>query len=138
LIKGLESEWEDKKMKRIKNFLMVNGIIDPLLGLLLGLFPRWFVDLLDLPGYKTDFWIRVLGAVLFGVGAASLIEKYRGSGGLGLPGAILINLSGASMLAAWLIFNPGYSQTLGKFILWGFVLVLVVLSALEWMASRSS
>ncbi len=84
---------------------MVNGVIDPLLGLLLGLFPGWLVDLLGLPGFDNDFWIRVLGAVLFGVGAASLIEMYKGSGGLGLPGAILINLSGASMLAAWLIYS---------------------------------
>jgi hypothetical protein len=62
-----------------------------------------------------------LGAVLFGIGLALLLELigYRHKvRGLGLGGAIVINMIGSIALFCWLIFGSLDIQTRGTILLW--------------------
>ena len=80
-----------------KTLLLIDGVINLVLGILLLLFPAGIVKLLGLPYTNTNFYPGILGAVLFGIGIALLIERYgalKNIRGLGLEGAIAINFCG--------------------------------------------
>jgi hypothetical protein len=111
--------------------LLVDAVINFLLGILLILFPASFVAALGIPGSESAFYPNILGAVLFGIGIALLVERFRGSGGLGLIGAVSINLSGGLVLAVWLLSGSLVLPLRGRVILWILVLILVVISSLE-------
>ena len=81
----------------------------------------------------------LLGAVLFGIGIALLLERYgesRQVRGLGLGGAIAINLSGAAVLVVWLVISPFSLPLRGKTILWS-VAIAVLGVALAEIVTRS-
>ena len=62
---------------------------------------------LGIPPSDSRFYPSLLGAVLFGIGVALVQETKtrhgRGSGGLGLMGAVTINLCAGIVLAGWLL-----------------------------------
>ena len=114
--------------------LLIDAGINLLLGLLLLIFPRSLVDLLGIPGVESAFYPSILGAVLIGIGVALLMERYQprpGMVGLGIGGAIAINLTGGAALIIWLIFGGLKVSTLGFLVLAGLALVLVLISAVE-------
>jgi hypothetical protein len=120
-----------------KSLLLIDAIINLLLGVLLGIFPRKIVAVLGLPIVQNTFYASILGAVLFGIGIALLLEMSRektGLGGLGLGGAIAINLSGGLVLALWLVFGALDIPTHGFIVMWLLVAVLFVISAIELAA----
>ena len=123
---------------RSSALLACDAAINLLLGALLVAFPESLVAALGIPGAEVAFYPSILGAVLFGVGIALVIERVRGSSGLGLYGAISINMSGGLVLASWLVYG-GLSLTLrGQLLLWLLVLVLVGMSTLELLAQVRS
>jgi ABC-type Mn2+/Zn2+ transport system permease subunit len=83
--------------------LTVDATINLALGVLLAVFPARLVSALGIPGADVAFYPSILGAVLFGIGIALFIERSGRSSGLGLAGAISINLSAGLALAAWLV-----------------------------------
>jgi hypothetical protein len=83
--------------------LLADAVINLALGVLLLLYPQWLAAALGMPPVATNFFPNVLGGVLFGIGLALLIAHHGGSQGLGLDGAIAINLCGAGVVAGWLI-----------------------------------
>lgn len=88
--------------------LLADAAINLILGFLLLIFSRPLIDILGVPGTEVTFYPNILGGVLLGIGIALLIECYRspvGLVGLGLGGAIAINLCGGLVLAVWLIFG---------------------------------
>lgn len=114
--------------------LFVDGLINLGLGLLLMPFPARVVEVLGMPASEQRFYPSILGAVLFGIGLALLVECYRredGLRGLGLGGAVAINVSGGIVLAGWLLSGaldiPGY----GTGILWALVFILFAISGVE-------
>ena len=116
-------------MKKFKNSLLVlDGIINLILGILLLLFPAGMINILGLPKSNTHFYPTILGAVLFGIGIALFIERYekeRNIRGLGLGGAIAINLCGAIALLVWLLFGQFSIPLRGYITLW--VVAMLVL-----------
>jgi hypothetical protein len=76
----------------------------------------------------------MLGAVLTGIGLALIIEC-RGtrlpSSGLGLGGALSINLCAIAVLAVWLARGSLEMPARGSIFLWGVVVVVGGLSAVE-------
>ena len=110
-----------------KILLSIDGIINLILGTLLLLFPAGVVDLLGLPETNTYFYPTVLGGVIFGIGIALLAELffYQKIRGLGLVGAISINLSGGLVLLYWLVFSDLTIPLKGVITLW-IVAVLVI------------
>jgi hypothetical protein len=114
--------------------LMIDGIVNFLLGSFLLFFPRQLVQALGLPSAVISFYPSILGAVLVGIAIALLIEnfgKQKSVTGLGLGGAIAINLCGGAVLALWLIFGRIDIPTRGYILLWSLVFILFVLSSVE-------
>jgi hypothetical protein len=123
-----------------QNLLLIDGIVNLVLGALLLLFPIGIAEFLSVPIPESYFYATILGGVIFGIGVALLVERFgseQGVRGLGLDGAIAINLCGSLVLLGWLIFAPPAIPILGSIILWGIgILVLgiglVELGAILW------
>jgi hypothetical protein len=113
---------------------MVDGMVNLGLGAILLLYPTGVVAHLGLPETDTFFYTSILGAVVFGIGLALLIEllgtraKVRG---LGLGGAIAINLCGGGVLLVWLIAFPLNIPLRGKIILWLIALLVLAIGIAE-------
>jgi hypothetical protein len=117
--------------------LTIDGIINLALGILLLLFPLGMAELLGVPKSNVDFYPTILGAVIFGIGIALLIERYgfsRNIRGLGLGGAIAINLCGAIALLIWLVSTPLNIPLRGYVILWSIVIIVLVVGIVEILA----
>jgi hypothetical protein len=115
--------------------LLLDALINVVLGLLLAIFPDSVVRLLGVPATDTRFYPSILGAVLLGIGVALLIESYRKpsrSPGLGLSGAIAINLCEAIFLIGWLLSGTLDVPFRGHVFLWTIAVALVAISGSEW------
>jgi hypothetical protein len=125
-------------MKR--SFLLkADAVINLILGILLMAFPTGLVKTLGIPIEVPAFYATILGGVLFGIGLALLMECYRKFSrfsGLGLGGAIAINLCGGAVLAIWLLSGALSLPLRGQILLWFLVLLLIGLSLLEGFANR--
>ena len=122
-----------------KRLLIIDAIVNLALGVLLLLFPAGIVNLLGLPITNTNFYASILGAVLFGIGIALLIERYGEPGnirGLGLEGAIAINFCGAGVLMLWLLLVPFDIPLRGKLILWSIAIGVIAIGAVELFARQ--
>ena len=114
--------------------LFVDAVVNLALGVLLVAFPKPLVDALGLPPTDDRFYPSILGAVLFGIGVALLVEcrrQDRGLVGLGLGGAVAINLIGGLCLAGWLLVGNLTIPQRGLVILWLLVGLLIAISACE-------
>ena len=114
--------------------LSIDAIINFILGIFLLLFPHKLVQFLGLPLVEVSFYPSILGAILFGIAVALLIENYKrqqSMTGLGLVGAIVINICGGIILALWLLFGNLGMPLRGYIILWSLVVILVFLSLVE-------
>ena len=117
--------------------LTIDAGINLVLGILLIFFPKPLVEFLGVPVAENAFYPSLLGAVLFGIGVALLIERFHGPGGLGLPGAISINLSGGVILAIWLISGQLTLPIGGLMFLIALVILLVGISLFELISYLS-
>jgi hypothetical protein len=128
------------KMLKI-NILLIDAIINLILGILLIFFSPALIEFFGVPYTDQYFYPNILGAVLFGIGIALLIECYRKSQtfvGLGLGGAISINLCGGIILGYWLIFKSMNIPTGGKIFLWTLVCILISICCIELIIHEKS
>jgi hypothetical protein len=119
--------------------LVADAIINLALGVALLAFPTGLVEALGFPSSDSDFYPMVFGAVLFGIGLSLAFEARStppAAGGLGLPGAISINLSAAIVLSIWLLAGDLSLPAHGVVLLVLLTLTLVGLSACEWRVLR--
>jgi len=119
--------------------LAIDGIVNLLIGAILLFFPAGLAELLGLPLSNTYFYASILGAVIFGIGVALLLELYGAPSrvrGLGLGGAIAINLCGGGALLVWLLAFPLGIPLHGQVILWT-VGILVLIIALAEIAAKA-
>ena len=117
-----------------KNLLILDGVVNLLLGILLLCFPWGVAAWLGLPEGGSNLYPVILGAVLFGIGAALLLEAYgdqKGMRGLGLEGAIAINFCGAGALGVWLLMVPMEIPLHGHVVLWGVVISVLTIGIVE-------
>jgi hypothetical protein len=117
--------------------LTIDGIINLVLGILLLLFPLGMAELLGVPQSDVNFYPTILGAVIFGIGIALLIERYgfaQNIRGLGLGGAIAINLCGALALLVWLVSTPLNIPLRGQVILWAIAVIVLLVGIVEILA----
>ncbi len=100
-------------MKGRAQLLTVDGVANLFFGVALVAFPRSFFEALGLPWTGRGHYPTILGGVLVGIGVALLLEsrdRVGGLVGLGLGGAVAINLSAGLAIAAWLLL-PGADAT---------------------------
>ena len=122
--------------------IAVDSVVNVLLGLLLLIFPPSLVEWLGLPLPNSAFYVRILGAVILGIGIALAIEHRRKPSsslvGLGTGGAIAINLCGGGALVAHLAFGDLSLSTEGKIALWILAAIVVGLGVVELVVNLSS
>ncbi len=115
--------------------LIIDAVINYFLGAVLLLHSPVVAAYFGIPPALTGFYPNILGAVLFGIGIALNVEAVKKEGqshtGLGLIGAVCINLSGGVVLMAWLLFGNLAIPGRGRAILWVLAIVLMVISTVE-------
>jgi hypothetical protein len=115
--------------------LLVDAIANLVLGALLLAYPLGVGDLLGLPAAPSAFYPSVLGAVIFGIGVALLLAR-AGRPGLGIDGAIAINLIGAGVLVIWLLTQPLALPLRGSITLWAVAGVVLSIGSVELALRR--
>ena len=119
---------------RDKKLLILDGTVNLLLGAILLCFPMGIASWLGVPEGRPNFYPVILGAVLFGIGVALLLEALggpKGFRGLGLEGAIAINFCGAGALAVWLVAVPLKIPWRGYVVLWVIAISVLLIGMLE-------
>jgi hypothetical protein len=124
----------DRGTKPRANLLRIDGVINLVLGVLLIAFPTGLVETLGVPPSEGRFYPSMLGVVLIGVGIALLLEANRLPGGiigLGLGGAIAINLAAAAGLIYWILQGGLEVPARGRVLLGLLSVGLVAISSFE-------
>lgn len=120
-------------MRQGKILLLVDSIINVFLGIVLLAYSEPIVEFFGLPVTSISFYPNILGAILLGIGIALFIEYKRKDEfiGLGLGGAISINMMGGIVLFLWLVFGDLNIPVHGTIILWVLDILLIGISSLE-------
>jgi hypothetical protein len=121
-------------MAHRKTLLIIDGLINLVLGVVLLLFPSSLVAYLGVPDAQMSFYPNILGGVLFGIAIALFLESQSTSentSGLGLLGAVVINLCAGLVLGAWLLWGNLELPLRGTVFLWSLVVLLVGISSIE-------
>lgn len=119
--------------------LAVDALVNLILGLLLLVFPVGVIALLGLPQTDTYFYATILGGVIFGIGIGLCMEWWgstKNVSGLGLGGAIAINLCGGGVLLVWLLVGDLALPLRGHIMLWIVALAVLGIGIAE-IAARS-
>ena len=117
--------------------LLADAVINLVLGVLLLTYPQSLVEALGLPAVRLAFFPNVLGGVLIGIGIALLLARRGGASGLGLDGAIAINLCGAGVVVSWLLVSPDAIPTRGRWTLWTVAAVVIGIGIVELRHRRT-
>jgi len=120
--------------KKVHFLLAADAVINLLLGILILSFPAGVLRSFGLPPTDTYFYTSILGGVIFGIGLALGLEYLRGgqgSMGLGIPGAILINLCGGGVLLFWLLFRNQSLPLRGTITLWVVAILVLGIGLVE-------
>ena len=92
--------------------------------------------ILDPLAPTTTLYPRIFGGVLIGIAIALALEAVAPAyGGLGLGGAVAINLSGALVVIGCLVSHQPRLALRGRLVLWIVVAILAALSAVELLAT---
>jgi hypothetical protein len=121
-------------MKTRRYILLLDSAINFILGLLLIAYTPRLARTLGVPVAESGFYPNILGGIFIGIALALLAESLKKSpdtSGLGLLGAICINLCGAAVLLFWLILGNLNLPPRGVIFLWSLDILLIVLSSAE-------
>ena len=127
-------------MNQGKTLILIDSIINLILGLVLLTYSEPVINFFGLPVTSLNFYPNILGAILFGIGIALFIEFKRKDEliGLGLGGAISINMMGGLVLFLWLVFGRLDIPIKGTIILWTLDIILIGISSLELLSYLKS
>ncbi len=122
--------------------LTADAVVNLVLGAVLVLAPAGVIEFFGLPAAGNYFYTSVLGAVLVGIGLALLLSLGSWSG-LGLMGAVTINLCGATAVVGWMLFNSSVLGIRGKVVLWSVALIVYCIAFYElrsrpWQAGEGN
>ncbi len=116
--------------------LWFETILKGSIGIILLLAPITLARIAGLPHGNTSLWPRLFGATLVGIAAAFAVEGYNQinepliAKGIGLAGAVVINLTAILALLSVLIFK-GVSSKRAYALIWVSILVLLGLMLFE-------
>ena len=115
--------------------LLTDAFINFILAVLLLAYSPKLINFLGVPYSDNFFYPNILGAIFLGITIALFIEAFRKHTdrfvGLGLIGAISINLCGGLVLLLWLLSGKLNLPLKGTIFLWILVVSLVVVSSIE-------
>lgn len=112
--------------------LLADALLFLAMGTILAVFPGGTIAALGLPAGQPGFYRRMLGATLIGVGLALMMSALpTGLSGLGLKGAMAVNLCVAVALALQLLTVARKTPSRGKRLLWLLVVILIGLSVVD-------
>ena len=121
--------------------LLIDAAINLILAILLLAFSSNLADFFGVPSARLNFYPNILGAVFLGITIALIIEAFRKepgkNAGLGLTGAVCINLCGGFVLLLWLISGNLDLPLRGKIFLWTLDVILLLISSVELIFSRN-
>ena len=120
-----------------RTLLLADAVINMILGVLLLTYPQSLVEVLGLPAVRSAFFPSVLGGVLIGIGIALLLARRGGTNGLGLDGAIAINLCGAGVVVGWLLVAPDTISPRGRWTLWTVAALVICIGLVELRYRRN-
>jgi len=118
----------------MKPVLLLDAGVNFALGIILVFYSPAMAAFFDLPLTSSIFYPQILGAIFIGIAAALTIEvckKNRSITGLGLFGALTINLCGGTALLLWLVFGDLQLHLKGLLILWTLAVFLFLISGVE-------
>jgi hypothetical protein len=116
----------------MQQLLFFEAVVKAVIGVVLMIAPATSFRVLGLPAVPTGFWPRLLGATLFGIAGAGIVEgALPGSRGLGLGGSLAINFAIAAMLTIQLAVNAAATTVRGRVLLWILAAILYVLILVE-------
>ena len=113
--------------------LTVDAAINFALGAVLLAAPVGSLRWLGLPDGSRLYPVT-LGGVLVGIGIALLTAR-RNPSGLGLKGAVAINVCGAAAAALWLLLTSEPVTVAGVVVVWSVVVIVLVVAAVELVAT---
>ena len=91
--------------------------------------------MLGLPFGADAFYPVILGSIFPGIGFALLVERFSDRmTGLGLGGALTINITFGAVLACWLLWSDAQLPTHALVFLWMLASILVGFSGVEWFS----
>ena len=125
--------------KEDKILLLIDGIVNLAVGLVLLCYPLGIGDYLELPKSDNNFYPVILGALILSIGIALFVErKYceKGIRGLGIEGAIIINIITSSALIIFLIFGRLNLSIVGSIILWFVGILVFTIGVIEFFRYR--
>jgi hypothetical protein len=122
-------------MKFRRYILLFDAIINLILGVLLLSYTTNLAEFFGVPLISNYFYPNILGGILVGIAIALYIESRKTDTimtlGLGLTGAISINLCGGFVLLFWLLSGNMEIPLQGKIFLWSLDILLILLSSIE-------
>jgi len=120
----------------VDQLLWLETLLKGSIGLIMMVAPITAAKIAGLPHNNSAFWARLFGASLIGIAAAFAIEGYAQvnaaitARGLGLGGAVVINLITILSLLGTLIFK-GVASRRGLLLIWLLTALLAFLMLLE-------
>jgi hypothetical protein len=117
-----------------RKLIIFDGAVNITIGILLLFFPLGVARFFGVPQPNSYFYPTILGGVIFGIGIALFLEAYgfnHGIRGLGLAGAIVINICGSGVLFIWLIFRPLAIPVKGYVTLWAIAIIVFTIGIIE-------
>jgi hypothetical protein len=122
-------------MRTRKILLLIDSIVNFILGLLLILYSPKLAQFLGMPLIESAFYPNILGGEFIGIALAIFFEAYsknlKFTSGLGILGAICINLCGSLVLLYWLLFGNLDLPLKGLIFLWSLDVILLVIISME-------
>lgn len=116
----------------IEQLLWIEFLVKLASGATLVLVPRTLARVAGLPPAESSFWPRLLGGILIGIAVAALVEvRFKSSIGLGLAGAVSVNVATAATLGSLLILGQAGPSRRGRFALWLAAAGLLILALVE-------
>lgn len=116
----------------VEQLLWIEFLTKVAVGIPLLLTPRVLAHVLGLPPAESPFWPRLIGGLLIGLAMAALIEvRFKSSMGLGLAGAVAMNVATAATIGSLLIMGQGGPTRRGHFTLWLVAAVLMIQALVE-------
>ncbi len=121
--------------------LLIDAIFSLVLGAFLVAFPKPLAEWIGIPMASSRFYPSLLGVVVIGIAIALVMEWKCAANecvGLGVGGAVAIDLSAAFALAGWLLLGGLGLPLRGQALLWFLVGLLILVSGLGLFANRKS